>query len=81
MLNIQSSSTTATLHTDISYHSGVGSMVTLNEFEINRWKSGDRGNFVAKFLSDEVKGLDNLVIDGVTEILPADKKIVIQKRQ
>ena len=40
----------------------VGSSVFLNGVEINHWKSDARGNFVAKFLSDEIKTLDGLII-------------------
>lgn len=69
VLNIQSNSVVVTVHTDIGYSLVVGSSVSLNGIEINSWKSDDRGNFVAKFLSDEVKGLDNLIIGGYNEII------------
>jgi hypothetical protein len=62
VLNIQSKSIVVTVHTDIAYSLVVGSTVFLNGVPINSWKSDDRGNFVAKFLSDEVKELDGLII-------------------
>ena len=34
----------------------------LNGVAIDWWKSDDRGNFVAKFESDEIKTLDGLII-------------------
>jgi hypothetical protein len=62
VLNIQSNSTIVTVHTDIAYNLVLGASVTLNNVEIAWWKSDDRGNFVAKFNSDEIKTLDGLVI-------------------
>lgn len=64
VLNIQSESVVVTVHTDIAYSVVAGSSVTLNDVEISHWKSDARGNFVAKFLSDEIKTLDGLIIDG-----------------
>ena len=63
VLNIQSESVVVTVHTDIAYGDVVGSSVFLNGVEISHWKSDARGNFVAKFLSDQVKTLDGLIID------------------
>jgi len=62
IVNIQSNSVVVTVHTDIAYSAVVGSSVFLNDVLINSWKSDDRGNFVAKFLSDEIKTLDGLTI-------------------
>ena len=62
VLNIQSESVVVTVHTDIAYSAVVGSTVFLNGVEINHWKSDARGNFVAKFLSDEIKALDELEV-------------------
>lgn len=62
VLNIQSNSMIVTVHTDISYTLVVGASVFLNDVAIDWWKSDDRGNFVAKFVSDEIKYLDGLVI-------------------
>jgi len=63
VLNIQSESVVVTVHTDVAYSVVAGSSVTLNDVEISHWKSDARGNFVAKFLSDEIKTLDGLIID------------------
>ncbi|MDQ1270681.1 MAG: hypothetical protein QG618_1992, partial [Thermodesulfobacteriota bacterium] len=62
VLNIQSKSTIVTVHTDIAYSLVVGGSVFLNDVAIAWWKSDDRGNFVAKFDSDEIKTLDGLII-------------------
>jgi hypothetical protein len=62
VLNIQSNSTIVTVHTDIAYSLVVGASVYLNGVAIDWWKSDDRGNFVAKFMSDEIKTLDGLII-------------------
>lgn len=62
VLNIESNSTIVTVHTDIAYTLVVGASVFLNDVPIDWWKSDDRGNFVAKFNSDEVKALDGLII-------------------
>ncbi len=64
VLNIQSQSTIVTVHTDIAYSLVVGASVFLNGVAIDWWKSDDRGNFVAKFVSDEIKTLDGLIIGG-----------------
>ena len=62
VLNIQSKSEIVTVHTDIAYSLVVGATVFLNDVAIDWWKADDRGNFVAKFNSDEIKTLDGLVI-------------------
>lgn len=62
VLNIQSQSTIVTVHTDISYSLVTGASVFLNGVAIDWWKSDDRGNFVAKFNSDEIKTLEGLII-------------------
>jgi len=62
VLNIQSNSTIVTVHTDIAYNLVVGASVFLNGVAIDWWKSDDRGNFVAKFVSDEIKTLPGLKI-------------------
>ena len=69
VLNIQSNSTIVTVHTDIAYNLVVGASVLLNDVEIDWWKSDDRGNFVAKFLSDEIKTLDGLSIGGYNTLV------------
>jgi len=63
VLNIQSASVVVTVHTDVAYSLVVGSSVYLNGVAISHWKADARGNFVAKFSSDEIKSLDGLKID------------------
>ena len=63
VLNIQSESVVVTVHTDIAYSLVVGSSVFLNGVAISHWKADARGNFVAKFSSDDIKSLDGLKID------------------
>jgi hypothetical protein len=62
VLNIQSESAIVTVHTDIAYYLVTGASVFLNGVAIDWWKSDDRGNFVAKFVSDEIKALEGLSI-------------------
>jgi len=57
VLNIQNQGEVVTVHTDIAYNLVAGATVTLNGLEISWWKSDDRGNFVAKFDMEQVKGL------------------------
>ena len=68
VLNILSNGEVVTVHTDIAYSAVVGSTVTLNGVEISHWKSDNRGNFVAKFLMDEIKGLEGLNIGGLNTL-------------
>ena len=85
VLNIQSKSQVVTVHTNIEYDVVVGQSVKLNGIEIDSWKADDRGNFVAKFLSDEVKKLDNLLIGDFNELtltgITVDEKTFIGKQQ
>ena len=60
VLNLASASEVVTVHTSIPYSAVVGQTVTLNGIEISSWKSDNRGYFVAKFDSDEVKDLPNI---------------------
>jgi len=62
VLNLQSQGTVVTVHTDIAYSSVDASSVFLNEIAIDWWKADDCGNFVAKFLMEDVKALANLFI-------------------
>lgn len=57
VLNIASSGTVVTVHTDIAYSAVEGATVTLNGLGIDWWKSDSRGQFVAKFDMAEVKAL------------------------
>ena len=61
VINISSASTVVTVHTDLPYCLVEGASVTLNGLDISWWKSDDRGYFVAKFSSDEVKALERSV--------------------
>ena len=63
VLNIQSSGTVLTVHTDIAYGAVAGASVFLNDVPIYYWKSDNRGYFVAKFLMDDIKTLDGLSMD------------------
>ena len=64
VLNIQSEGVIVTVHTDIAYSAVDGASVDLNGVLIKYWKADARGNFVAKFVMDEIKTLDGLIIDG-----------------
>ena len=64
VLNLQNAGQVVTVHTDIPYWSVDVSTVYLNGIAISSWKADDQGNFVAKFLMEEVKRLDGLVIGG-----------------
>jgi len=64
VLNIQSQGVIVTVHTDIAYSAVDGASVYLNGVAIQWWKADTRGNFVAKFVMDEIKTLDGLIIDG-----------------
>ena len=61
-LNIQSNGKVVTVHTDIAYSDVDVYSVYLGGVYIDSSKADDRGNFVAKFLIDEIKTLDGLVI-------------------
>lgn len=66
-LNIQSQGEVVTVHTNISFSSVVGGSVSMNGIPIDWWKADNQGNFVAKFLMTEVKGLadsGDLVVPG-----------------
>ena len=69
VLNLNNQGEVVTVHTDIAYGLVSTSSVYLNGVKINSWKADDRGNFVAKFLTDEVKALfdkDEIEIDFVS---------------
>ncbi len=68
VINIASQATVVTVHTDIPFSAVEGASVTLNDIGITFWKSDNRGYFVAKFSSEEVKALDE-VKAGMTVIL------------
>lgn len=58
VLNIESESQVVTVHTDIDYDDVVFHTVFLNDVEISSSKDDNRGNFVAKFLMEEIKELN-----------------------
>lgn len=62
VLNLQNKGQVVTVHTDIAYSAVNASTVYLNGIAIDSWKADDRGNFVAKFLIEEVKSLPGLII-------------------
>ena len=63
-LNLESENHVVTVHTDIAYGDVSVSSIFLNGIAINSWKADNQGNFVAKFLTDDVKLLPGLVIGG-----------------
>ena len=75
VLNIQSQGEVVTVHTDIAYWAVDVSAVFLNGVLISSWKADNRGNFVAKFLMEDIKTLDGLVIGGynILQLLGATK--------
>lgn len=62
VLNISSSGKVVTVHTDLPYGYVEVSSVFLNGVPIQHWKADNQGNFVAKFLMQEVETLPGLVI-------------------
>ena len=63
VLNIQNQGVWVTVHTDIAYGAVNVASVFLNNVPIEFAKMDARGYFVAKFVIDEIKGLDGLVLD------------------
>jgi len=57
VLNLQNKGQVVTVHTNVAYYLVSGASVDLNGVEINYWKSDSRGQFVAKFVMDDVKDL------------------------
>jgi hypothetical protein len=62
-LNLQSGGVVVTVHTDVPYNEIDVASVYLAGVAIDSWKADDRGYFVAKFLSDDVKTIDGLVLN------------------
>jgi hypothetical protein len=60
VLNIASSGTVVTVHTDIAYSAVEGASVQLNGVEIAWWKSDSRGQFVAKFNMEDIEEIVNV---------------------
>lgn len=68
VLNLQNSGEVVTVHTSIAFSSVVGGSVRLNGIPIDWWKADNQGNFVAKFVMDEVKNLPVLEVPGENEL-------------
>ena len=62
-LNLKSEGTVVTVHTDVPYSSMDVYSVYLGGVAIESWKADDRGYFVAKFLMDEIKAIDGLILN------------------
>lgn len=62
-LNLTSDGTVVTVHTDILYSDMDVYTVYLADVAINSWKADNRGYFVAKFLMDDIKAIDGLVLN------------------
>lgn len=62
-LNLRSYGTVVTVHTDIPYSYMDVYTVYLNDVAIASWKADNRGFFVAKFLMDDIKAIDGLVLN------------------
>jgi len=71
VLNLKNNGQVVTVHTDLSFGSVSATSVTLNGVVIDHWKADNQGNFVAKFLIEEIKNLpleigqlNTLVLEG-----------------
>jgi hypothetical protein len=62
-LNLRSSGTVVTVHTDVPYSAVDVYTVYLSGVAIDAWKADDRGNFVAKFLMNDIKTIDGLILN------------------
>jgi hypothetical protein len=69
VLNIASSGTWVTVHTDIAYSAVEGATVSMNGVAIDWWKADLQGNFVAKFVIDEIKAIPGLIIRGYNTLV------------
>jgi hypothetical protein len=68
-LNLASEGKVVTVHTDIAYSAVNVYSVWLSGVPISSWKADDRGNFVAKFVMTEVKGIPDLEPNGMYEFV------------
>ena len=66
-LNLRSCGKVVTVHTDVLYDDVDVATIYLAGVAIDSWKADDRGYFVAKFVSDDVKTIEGLVIGGPNE--------------
>ena len=62
-LNLRSEGTVVTVHTDVPYSHVDVYTVYLAGVAISTWKADSRGYFVAKFLMDDIKAIDGLVLN------------------
>jgi len=62
-LNLRSNGTVVTVHTDILYSEMDAYSVFLGGVAIKSWKADNRGYFVARFLMDDIKAIDGLVLN------------------
>lgn len=62
-LNLRSDGTVVTVHTDIPYSDMDVYTVYLADVAISSWKADNRGYFVAKFLMDDIKAINGLVLN------------------
>jgi len=62
-LNLSSDGTVVTVHTDILYSEMDVYTVYLANVAISSWKADNRGYFVAKFLMDDIKAIDGLILN------------------
>jgi len=62
VLNLQNNGQVVTVHTEIAYSLVDAETVSMNGVAIDSWKADDRGNFVAKFLMEEIVGLPGLIV-------------------
>lgn len=67
-LNLESDGTVVTVHTDILYWEMDAYSVYLGGVVIDSWKADNRGYFVAKFLMDDIKSIDGLVLNAPNTI-------------
>jgi hypothetical protein len=62
-LNLRSGGTVVTVHTDVRYSHVDVYTVYLAGVAISTWKADSRGYFVAKFLMDDIKAIDGLILN------------------
>jgi len=62
-LNLNSYGTVVTVHTDVRYSDVDVYTVYLGGVAISSWKADNLGNFVAKFLMDDIKAITGLVLN------------------
>ena len=61
VLNLQNNGQVVTVHTEIAYSLVEAETIMMNGIEIDSWKADLQGNFVAKFIMDEIVGLPLVV--------------------